>query len=236
MSKTIRMPKPRTQAQRAAARANGAKSNGPVTEEGKATSSLNALRHGLAVGTLVLTSESRPKFEALLQGYLDEYQPQGQTEEDLIEELAASKWFQRRCWCYQTALMDITMDRMEGEIAAEFKEITISARTALAFLKQADQSAALALLNRYAARHAREWHRALDKLRQIQKERREASIPSGDLPSHHLPNHDREGVVSKPPNEPKPAQLQPNQEHSRPIALVPVPSAADSRGPGRVCG
>ena len=89
---------------------------------------------------------------------------------------------------------------------------------------------------RYAARHAREWHRALDKLRQIQKERREASIPSGDLPSHHLPNHDREGVVSKPPNEPKPAQLQPNQEHSRPIALVPVPSAADSRGPGRVCG
>jgi hypothetical protein len=226
MSKTSRIPKPRTPAQRAAARANGARSKGPVTEQGKAASSLNALRHGLAVGTLVLTSESRPQFEALLQGYLNEYQPQGQTEEDLVEELAASKWLQHRCWSYQSALMDLTMDRMEPEIAAEFKEITIAARTALAFLKQADQSVAFALLNRYAARHAREWHRALDKLREIQKERTQiATAP---------PSRDRQGAILISPNEPGRPQSQPNQQSPHAIALPPVLPRTDPRGPGRI--
>jgi hypothetical protein len=71
--------------------------------------------------------------------------------------------------------MNVTMDRMAGAIAGEFSEIDTGTRTALAFLQQADQSAALVLLNRYAARHDREWNRAIDKLRKIQKERREQS-------------------------------------------------------------
>jgi hypothetical protein len=212
MSKTFRKPKPITEAQRDAARANGAKSKGPVTEQGKATSALNAVTHGLTSNVLVLTTESRPKMDALLQAYRDEYQPHGQTENDLVEELTAAKWFQRRCWAMQTALLDITMDRMEPEIQEEFEEIDNGARTALAFLKQTDEGTALALLNRYAARHARDYHRALDKLRQIQKERREASIP----------NHDRKGVITNSPNEPKPAQPGPNHRDS--------PSFASLRG------
>ena len=181
--KVINIPKPRTEAQRAAARANGAKSQGPVTEEGKAKSALNSLRHGLLARAIVLRSESEPKFLAILNGYLDEYQPEGQTENRLIEEIAAAQWHQERCWTLTTALIDITMDRMEQEIAAEFREIDNATRTALAFLQQADQSAGLILLHRYAARHSREWHLAIDKLRKIQKERREQSDP----PTGHRP-------------------------------------------------
>jgi hypothetical protein len=77
-------------------------------------------------------------------------------------------------------LVDITMDRMEQEIAAEFREIDSVTRTPLAFLNQADQSAALALLNRYAARHGREWHRAIAALRAIQKEKPEQSAAPTD--------------------------------------------------------
>ena len=127
MSEPIRMPKPRNEAQRAAARANGAKSQGPTTPDGKAKSALNSLRHGLLAGLLVLRTESDSKFLAILNGYLDEYHPEGQTE-----------------------------------------------------------SAALVLLNRYAARHNREWHRAIDKLRKIQKERREgAAVPDSPLITRH---------------------------------------------------
>ena len=183
MSNTLQMPKPRTEAQRAAARANGAKSNGPATEQGKAKSALNAIRHGLLADILVLRTESEPMFLALLNGYVDDYHPEGQTENDLVEEIAAAKWQQQRCWALAKALVDITMDRMEQEIASEFREIDNATRTALAFAKEADQSAALALLNRYAARHGREWHRAVDKLRKIQKERREQS----DAPTGHRP-------------------------------------------------
>ena len=189
MSNTIRMPKPRTEAQRAAARVNGAKSKGPTTEEGKAKSALNALRHGLLAGSLVLTSESRAKFDALLSAYLDEYQPEGQTENDLVEEITAAKWQQQRCWTLTTALLDVTMDRMAKEISNEFQQIDNAARTALAFAKQTDESGALTLLHRYAARHARDYHRALDKLRQIQSERR---------PEQELQNEPKPDVTPEP--------------------------------------
>src|SRR5215831_2248857 len=194
MSNTIQMPKPRTEAQRAAARANGAKSNGPTPEEGKAKSALNSLRHGLLAGTLVLRTESQPKFLAVLNGYLDDYNPEGQTENDLVEQIAASKWQQQRCWTLITALVDITMDRMEQEIDAEFTQMDNATRTALAFVKEGDPSAGLALLNRYAARHGREWHRAIRTLRAIQKERREA-VNSTFAARPSSP---------KPPNEPDP--------------------------------
>ena len=177
MSKKFRKPKPVTEAQRAAARANGAKSHGPATDAGKSKSALNAVKHGLTSNALVLSTESREKMDELRQAYRDEYQPQGQTETDLVDELTAAKWLQRRCWAMQSALLDTTMDRMEREIRDEFSEIGNAARTALAFLKLTDQGTALALMNRYAARHARDYHRALDKLRQIQKERREAGHP-----------------------------------------------------------
>src|SRR3982751_3931029 len=184
MPKILRIPRPRTDAQRAAARANGAKSHGPVTDEGKAKAAMNALRHGLTAATLVLTTEDKPKFDELLNAYIDDYRPATQTESDLVQEIAASKWLQRRCWALQTALLDVTMDRMEEEIAEEFTELPNATRTVLAFAKQANADGALALLNRYAGRHSREWHKAVDKLRAIQKE---------ELPNEPKPLPDQPG-------------------------------------------
>ena len=57
---------------------------------------------------------------------------------------------------------------MEDEIDGEFKEIPNATRTALAFAKEANEGGARALLNRYAGRHSREWHKAVDKLRAMQ--------------------------------------------------------------------
>jgi hypothetical protein len=83
------------------------------------------------------------------------------------------------------------MDRMKQEIAGEFREIDNATRTVLAFLKESHQSAGLALLNRYAARHDREWHRAIDKLRVIQKEkRRQSAAPTDHCISPNEPNTD----------------------------------------------
>ena len=60
--------KPVSEAQRAAARANGAKSNGPVTPEGKERSSQNAVTHGLLARSLTLSDGARIRADHLVLG------------------------------------------------------------------------------------------------------------------------------------------------------------------------
>ena len=51
--------------QAATARINGAKSNGPITAEGKAISSQNSLKHGLTSSHVVLPHESQEAYDKL---------------------------------------------------------------------------------------------------------------------------------------------------------------------------
>ena len=51
------------------ARANGAKSRGPITPEGRAKSARNSIRHGLRAKSIVLTTESKEEFRSLLYSY-----------------------------------------------------------------------------------------------------------------------------------------------------------------------
>jgi hypothetical protein len=89
------------------------------------------------------------------------------------------------------------MDRMEKEIGDEFENIDNAVRTALAFEKQAQHSGTLALLNRYATRHARDYHRALRQLREIQSERRDQPTPPAS-PNEESQNEPKPDVTHEP--------------------------------------
>src|SRR6185295_19437952 len=94
------------------ARANGAKSRGPVTPEGRALSSRNSLRHGLAAQSpglpavnVVLTTESREDFQTLLDSYLHQFAPQTGLETELVHAMAAARWRLRRIAAIETMLL-----------------------------------------------------------------------------------------------------------------------------------
>ncbi len=106
----------------AASRANGAKSRGPVTDEGKRIAALNtihstgpvtpegkfrvsqnATRHGLLADSLVLEGESEARFCSLLAAFEAELQPESQIEHDQAEIMAVAQWRRMRLWSIEKA-------------------------------------------------------------------------------------------------------------------------------------
>jgi hypothetical protein len=75
---------------RAASRANGSKSRGPVTLSGKNNSSRNAERRHQLSNALLLTGESADLFKDLLTSLHHEFRPQSELERMLIDTMAAS--------------------------------------------------------------------------------------------------------------------------------------------------
>src|SRR5580704_7413043 len=96
----------RTPKQTEASRANGAKSKGPVTPQGKINSSRNSTRHGMFADTIVLEAEDREPFLQLLDELFEEHQPRTRTEVMLVETLAAARWRQDRIWGMQKVAFD----------------------------------------------------------------------------------------------------------------------------------
>ena len=155
------------------ARANGAKSQGPVTSQGKQASSLNAVRHALlASKTVVLTHESSNRFQQVFQSYVDQFQLSGDVETDLVEKMAVAKWQQRRGWSIQTATLDNRMDAQDEDLKRKFERVDEPTRLAIAFSAEANDSKALALLLRYESTHRRTYNKAFQNLLDLQAARK----------------------------------------------------------------
>src|SRR5436309_3187529 len=103
----------RSELQIQASRANGARSRGPVTAEGKTRSSKNALRHGMLAESIVLKKEASALFIELLADLQEEFDPQTRTESDLIETMAVCRWRLMRIWQIETAALDLEIDKQE---------------------------------------------------------------------------------------------------------------------------
>ena len=88
----------------AANRANAQLSTGPASPEGKAKSSLNAVRTGLTGRTVLLPSEDAEAYETHLIRYLEEFQPVGTRETQLVQNLADTQWRLDRIPSLETGL------------------------------------------------------------------------------------------------------------------------------------
>ncbi len=181
------------------ARINGAKSKGPVTPEGKARSSTNARRHGLASAPILLPGESKEDFQQLLADYMDQFHPRTPVETDLVETMAISRWRLRRVLTFEASLFDEEMQERDKSAAWVFQ-------------KFANYSTTLTVLLRYEGHLNRSFDKALNQLLLLSK------MPVGQVPD----------LPSELPNEPKVGQvpdLSPAEiRQSTPRLHLPTPS------------
>ena len=79
------------------------RATGPRTPQGKERSKFNARKHGLFSKAILLQNESRTEYDALLDGLMENFQPQGKLEIVLVEYLATLLWRKRRLLQVETA-------------------------------------------------------------------------------------------------------------------------------------
>jgi len=138
-------------------RANSQHSTGPRTEEGKARSSQNALRHGLLSRTPVLRSEDQAAYEQHCRQFFDEHRPATPTETQLTQELADTSWRLNRVSALEAELLNRAAHPANEEAAIAFDIV--------------DAHRAISILSLHSARLSRQFQRALEQLREIQSDR-----------------------------------------------------------------
>src|SRR5690349_19447553 len=79
-------------AQIAANQKNAQLSTGPVSQSGKAKSSLNAIKSGLTCRTVLLPSEDAALYQAHVSEFIKHYAPVGDEEGKLVQSLADTEW------------------------------------------------------------------------------------------------------------------------------------------------
>jgi hypothetical protein len=156
------------------ARANGSKSKGPVTLEGKAKSSQNAMKHGLAGGPTVLPHESQQEFDELHADLIHNFRPANSVERDLVHEIVCSRWRLGRIQRMECALMSQAVER-KLEILGE--DADIGTAEALAFAELAENSKGLRLVERYSRSLRRSYEKAWQELERLKRERAEQNEP-----------------------------------------------------------
>ena len=204
-----------TQLRSDTARANGAKSHGPATAEGRETSSRNAVKHGLySRNPLVLECENDDDFEALHRSQMEIHQPATPAEKDLVDQMVAARWRVLRLQALESEILDSEM-RQNTELERESgsdRTLTLSN----AYITQVNNSQALALASRCESRFHRIYLSLYKVLRELQTARaRQSTQPAAPEPAQPEP--------PPPPIAAEPATSHPSEEQKCSNEPKPAP-------------
>ncbi len=158
MKPNDRKPKRTSARRRRSSRANGRKSRGPVTPDGKARSARNAITHGLLANAVVLDTEKSPLFLETLAGLEASLKPANLPASILVQDMAMARWRRLRLAAILKETLDAETAKLTGASTARASEV---------FRNLADNSRILDLLDRYENRAYLQFMRALRTYHQI---------------------------------------------------------------------
>jgi hypothetical protein len=198
-----------SQKQIEANRRNALKSTGPKSEEGKAKSSMNALRHGLTAEQAVLPHENEDDYEKFREGMLESYAPEDSAELAIVEELVNANWRLLRLHRVETQYWD--------NVGGSYNRG--DAGLAEALLQTPDRQ--MRNFFRYYAQVERSYYKALAAANQIKRERHDRK------PLKALAAAAQNGFVSQNAEETETAVAQaPETARDRTDLDTPMPRAA----------
>ena len=149
--------------QAATARANGAKSNGPITAEGKAISAQNSLKHGLTSSRVVLPHESQEAYDKLEASLINRFKPADDLESELVQEMAAARWRLRRIEAMEAALFKKAIKQHEEAGTPDALDVAYA---------EVAESKSYRMLVRHAAQLRRAFEKAWKEIQLIQADRK----------------------------------------------------------------
>ena len=201
-----------------ASRMNGARSQGPITPEGKANSARNALKHGLASNHFcLLPGESEAAYRAMVDSYVDTLQPANELEAGLVEEMINCRWKLQRAEVFEATLIDLSLAALEPKLGDVFSGISETGKLALAYRDAVEVSRALTNLERNMARLSRQFRQAHDKLVEIQDRRK----------SENEPEPTPDPVPAETPAPPAPAKTAENPQKIHIVQNEPAASGSE---------
>jgi hypothetical protein len=142
--------------QLAANRANGAKSHGPSSDQGRAASRTNALKHHLCGSLVTLEGEERDDYERFKIAHFARFDPRDELEVDLCEKMAHAAWRINRAALMEAELLDLEICKQKATLD---RAIGLRSHTAmtLAFKALTEESNTLSNINRYESALVRQY-------------------------------------------------------------------------------
>lgn len=155
-----------TAAQIIANKVNAESSTGPRTEEGKAVTRFNSLRHGLTSTQLVLPHESQDEYDRHRADMLHALAPGSEHEQTLAERVVQTYWRMQRFYRVENAFLAARMDAIAGSDS----EITDGDAALAMLFSDPGEMARTRLMLRYLTAAERAYNKAVADLEKAKKE------------------------------------------------------------------
>src|ERR1700676_1947070 len=107
----------------------------------------------------------------MLDAYIQQFQPQGQAEFDLLEEMVAAKWRQRRLWAIESDLLEEEILKQKDQFNKEAQPSDEITPLTFSYSELA-LGTSFPFLNRNESRLERAYSRALKTLLELQRLRK----------------------------------------------------------------
>src|SRR5690348_5344782 len=173
-------------------RKNAQKSTGPRSIDGRARSSMNALRHGITGQVSIMTAEDRGAHDKFVQELIESLQPEGAVELQFASVIAEDFWRLQRIRAVENDMLALGNFSDAAAIDVDHPEIHASLTRAQTFLDQSKDFERLTLYEQRINRAIEKNRKQLGELQAERKRERQEALEQACL-LHQAPGTPEQG-------------------------------------------